>query len=151
MEPISVALLAALAAGAGGEAGRQAWMSLSSLVRRPFRRSAETNDPTAAAGSGEAELALLEESPADPTRAQALSAILAARASVDADFETDLRRWRELAVSVRTDQSQVHNQISGGHFSGPVIQGRDFTGLSFTTPPPHASGPETDSTTTHHS
>ncbi|MFI9172747.1 hypothetical protein [Streptomyces lincolnensis] len=149
MEPISVALLAALAGGAGGEAGRQAWTSLSSLVRRPFRRAAETNDP--ATGSGEAELALLEESPADPTCAQALSAALAARASVDADFETDLRRWRELTVSVRTDQSQVHNEISGGHFSGPVIQGRDFTGLTFTTPPPQASGPETDSTTTHHS
>ena len=27
------------------------------------------------------------------------------------------------------------NAISGGTFNGPVIQGRDFTGLTFSTPP----------------
>jgi hypothetical protein len=33
LEPISMGLLAALAGGAGGELGRQAWAGLSALVR----------------------------------------------------------------------------------------------------------------------
>lgn len=145
MEPISAALLAALAGGAGGEAGREAWAQLSSLIRRPFRRS---TDPSAsAAGSGEAELILTEESPTDAGRAQALSDALTMRAAMDSDFETGLERWRHLAVSVNTDSNEVRNEISGGTFSAPVIQGRDFSGISFTTTqPPNTADPGSGST-----
>lgn len=38
----------ALAGGAGGEAGRQAWAGLSTLVRRPFRGVKETSESSPA-------------------------------------------------------------------------------------------------------
>ncbi|MFD9429640.1 hypothetical protein [Streptomyces sp. NPDC060002] len=30
----------------------------------------------------------------------------------------------------------VYSPVSGGTFTGPVLRGRDFSGLSFTTPAP---------------
>lgn len=86
MDPVPAALLAAVACGACGEAGRQAWAGPSTLVRHPFRRSQDDSPATEAVGSGEAELARLEEAPADPARARALSTALAAWAVVDTDF-----------------------------------------------------------------
>ncbi|MEY9997484.1 hypothetical protein ABIE67_009603 [Streptomyces sp. V4I8] len=141
MDPISVGLLAALAGGAGGELGRQVWAGLSALVRRPFRRGQDTEVP--AGGSGEAELVELEGAPDDPARAQALSAALAVRAGLDADFRTGLQQWHEQAKLVRTGDGEVHNSISGGTQNGPVLLGRDFSGVSFTTspPPPPAAPP----------
>jgi hypothetical protein len=57
---------------------------------------------------------------------------LARRAAADAAFAADLREWWEHARTLRVDQQQVHNTISGGVQHGPVIQGRDFTGpISF--------------------
>ncbi len=135
MDPVSVGLLVALAGGAGGEIGRQAWAGLSALVRHPIRGGRDTED-VPAVGSGEVELAELERAPADPARAQALSTALAVRAEMDADFRTGLERWHEQARLVRTGDGEVHNTISGGTFNGPTMQGRDFSGLSFTTPPP---------------
>lgn len=135
-----MALLAALAGGAGGEAGRQAWTGLVSLVRRPFRRDGDAQDP--AVSPGEAELAHLAQAPDDTARAQALSSALAARAALDTGFRASLLRWHERAESLRT--GDVHNEISGGHFAGPVLQGRDFSGLSFTTPPAPQADPDTD-------
>ncbi|MET7296410.1 hypothetical protein ABZS79_30600 [Streptomyces griseoloalbus] len=139
MDPISVGLLAALAGGVGGEVGRQAWAGLSALVRRPFRNGQETEDASAVS-SGEVELAELERAPADPTRAQALSTALAVRAALESDFRAGLERWHEQAKLVRTGDGEVHNTISGGTFHGPTLQGRDFSGASFTTPPPTAPG-----------
>ncbi|MGC0328401.1 hypothetical protein RKD23_001391 [Streptomyces sp. SAI-170] len=135
MEPISVALLAALAGGAGGEVGREAWAGLSALVRRRFRRP-DGNEDASAVSSGEAELARLADAPDDTTRAHALSTALAVRAALDAEFHAGLRQWRESAE--RLDTGTVHNSISGGTFSAPVIQGRDFWSPSFTasTAPP---------------
>ncbi|MFD4555364.1 hypothetical protein ACFWP5_13780 [Streptomyces sp. NPDC058469] len=143
MEPISVALLAALAGGAGGKAGQQAWAALSSLVRRPFRRRG--NAHAVAARSGEAELAHLAESPDEVGRAHALSTALAVRAALDADFQADLRRWYELANSL--DTGSFHNEISGGTFAAPVVQGRDFSHISFQTPSSPQAEPGTDTPT----
>jgi hypothetical protein len=135
VDPVSVGLLAALAGGAGGEVGRQAWAGLSSLVRRPFQRSQEAAGRSAVS-SGEAELTRLEHAPADPARAQALSTALAVRAAVDADFQTRLQQWHEQARLMRTGDGDVHNEISGGTFYGSPVQGRDFSGVSITNPPP---------------
>ncbi|WP_262505012.1 hypothetical protein [Streptomyces sp. TRM68367] len=134
---MSVALLAALAGGAGGEAGRQAWAGLSSLVRRPFRRQDDNSD-TPAVSSGEAERARLTESPGDTARAQALSTALAVRAALDAEFHAGLQRWRDMAEPL--DTGNVQNVITGGS-KGPVIQGRDFSGININTPPPGAASP----------
>ncbi|WP_461034278.1 hypothetical protein [Streptomyces mayteni] len=135
MEPISTALLAALAAGAGGEAGRQTWEGLLALVRRPFRRGAvDDGDGPPSVSSGEAELRRLALAPSDPERAQTLSTALAVRAALDADFRGHLASWGQEARLVRTGDGEVRNEISGGTVHGPVLQGRDFSGLSITAP-----------------
>jgi hypothetical protein len=63
LDPVSVGMLAALAGGAGGELGRQAWAALSELVRRPFGRRASAVTP------GEPELVALSEAPGELGRA----------------------------------------------------------------------------------
>lgn len=149
MDPVSVALLAALAAGAGGELGRQAWVGLTTLVRRPFTRGQGESAQASAVSSGEAELVRLQEAPGDTARAQALSTALAVRAAVDAEFSSGLRQWHEQAKLVRTGDGDVHNTISGGTQHGPVLQGRDFSGLSFTaSPPPPPTIPEGETRST---
>ncbi len=142
MDPISVALLTALAGGTGGELGRQAWVGLTALVRRPLGLGREEADRAPEVASGQHELDRLVESPADAARAQALSATLAARATADAEFSAGLQQWHEQASLVRTGDGDVHNTISGGTFLGPAVQGRDFSGLTFTTtaPPPAPDG-----------
>ncbi|MFF3967978.1 hypothetical protein ACFYZI_41310 [Streptomyces griseorubiginosus] len=146
MDPVSVGLLVALAGGAGGEAGRQAWAGLSALVRRPFRREGGGQTPTVI--SGEAELVHLAADPSDQGRAQALSTALTARAAVDEEFSTLLAAWQEQAKLVRAGDGTATNTISGGTQNGPIVQGRDFSNLTFNTPPPptSSSGTPTDST-----
>ncbi|MFD6038988.1 hypothetical protein ACFWHF_31370 [Streptomyces griseoincarnatus] len=144
MDPVSLGLLAALAGGAGGELGRDAWAGLSALVRRPFRRG-EDHERRPALTSGEEELAHLAQDPDDETRAQALSAALAARAAQDAEFRTALAAWLRQAEAVRAEEAPVNNTISGGTQHGPVLQGRDFSGLTFTTTPAPAARPHGDS------
>ncbi|MFF4576752.1 hypothetical protein [Streptomyces sp. NPDC001410] len=140
MDPVSVGLLAALAGGAGGEFGRQMWAGLTALVQRPFRRDGGGAEaPTVS--SGEAELARLEQDPADQQRAQALSTALAVRAALEAGFRTGLEAWHAQARLVHTGDSTVNNTISGGTQHGPVIQARDVFGLSLTTAPPPPSVP----------
>lgn len=85
MEPISVALLGAIAAGAGGDDGPAAWAELAALVRRASRRSGT---------AGDAALTALETAPHDRRRAEVLSQALAARAHMDREFETALTDWQ---------------------------------------------------------
>ncbi|MFE7444580.1 hypothetical protein ACFU7X_29500 [Streptomyces chartreusis] len=134
MDPISVALLAALAGGAGGEVGRQCWSGLSALVRRPFQHSrTASSDP--AVSSGEAELVRLQQAPADPARAQALSTALAVRAGLDPEFFAGLQQWQERVKLLGVGEGDTHSEISGGTFSGPVLLGRDFSNVSFAAAP----------------
>ncbi len=130
-----MALLVALAGGAGGEIGRGAWAGLVRLVRSPFRRDGDGDG--AGGGSGEAELARLAEEPEDEARAQALSTALAVRAALDAEFRAGLRAWQEdLPPLPDSGGGSVVNSVSGGVQYGPVVQGRDFSGLTFHAPPP---------------
>lgn len=131
MDPVSVQLLLALAAGAAGAAGRQTWTGLTELVRRPFRRQGQPE--AAQVASGEAELARLEESPGDPERAHALSTALAVRAALEPGFREALAAWHEEAKAAVDARDAVHNVISGGVQHGPVLMGRDFTQTTFTT------------------
>ncbi|GHF36629.1 hypothetical protein [Streptomyces griseosporeus] len=133
MDPVSVGLLAALAGGAGGELGQQVWAGLSALVRRPFGRDDGGRAPTHS--SGEVELVGLAANPNDQDRAQALSTALAVRAAIDDDFRSRLAAWRAQAELVRAGGGSVTNTVSGGTQNGPVIQGRDFANLAFTTAP----------------
>ncbi|MEU9286491.1 hypothetical protein AB0D57_17655 [Streptomyces sp. NPDC048275] len=150
MDPVSAALLAQLAGGAAGALGHQAWVGLTSLVRRPFGHGDDASAQAAAVSTGEAELIRLQDEPGDTARAWALSTALAARAAVDPGFSSDLRQWHEQAKFVRTGDGDVHSTVSGGTQYGPVVQGRDFSGLTFNTPapppPPPAPGAETPPT-----
>lgn len=141
MDPITAASLAALAGGVSGEAGRQAWQSLAALVRRPFRRG-DSADPADASGpsTGEAELASLENDPADPGHAQALATALGVRAALDGEFRQLLEEWQAQMPAAST--GEVHNHISGGTQHGPVMQGRDFSSITFDMRPatPSADG-----------
>ena len=123
MDPVSVGLLAALAGGAGGEIGRQAWAGLTGLVRRP---TPALPDGLPAA-TGEDELTALGEDPSNVDRAHALSTALAVRAALDADFRVRLEQWSAAAGKANVE-GHVHNSISGSTVHGSVQQGRDFFG-----------------------
>jgi len=166
VDPVTLsAVLLAIVSGVAGEAGGRLWAGISALVRRPFRRGAGTGgraapdnalsvsgSPGAAevaaaapAVGGAAELAALERSPDDRDLALVLARVLLARADADAEFGRALGHWWEQAADVRTGEGNVTNTISGGAQHGPVLQGRDFTGLTFgsapAAPPPAAPVP----------
>ena len=146
MDPVTVgAVLLAVATGVSEALGGQLWAGVVSLVRRPRRGGTGLAGELPASGSGEAELAALRESPGDRERAVALAGVLLARAAADAEFGRALRDWWAQAEPVREKIGDVTNTISGGTFSGPVLQGRDFSGLTFgaspTAPAPRAEDP----------
>ncbi|MFI8513231.1 hypothetical protein ACIGHB_19085 [Streptomyces sp. NPDC085460] len=141
MDPITAGALAALAGGIGAEAGREAWLGLAALVRRPFRRGAASEEAGESAepaiSSGEVEVAALESAPADPVRAQALATALGVRAALDAEFRARLDEWWQQARTARS--GPVSNHISGT-VHGAAVQGRDFSGVTFhVTRPPAAN------------
>jgi hypothetical protein len=143
MDAVTIgAVLAAVAGGAGGALGAQVWAGVSALVRRPFRQSHHDRDAPAVVPSGTAELALLAENPADQQRAVTLAEVLIARADTDSGFRQALAAWWDQASHVQIS-GNVSSTISGGTFFGPVVQGRDFTGLTFGSPAP-PSGPSPD-------
>jgi hypothetical protein len=128
--------------------GSQVWAGLSALVRRPFHRVAVTDGGSAPLSSGSAELGALQDSPTDERQAMALAEVLMARANVDSGFRDALQAWWEKASRVPVG-GDVTNTISGGTQYGPVLQGRDFSGLTFGSPPvataaPPVSGPMHD-------
>ncbi|MFF1510868.1 hypothetical protein [Streptomyces sp. NPDC058326] len=132
MDPITAAALVALAGGIGTEAGRNAWLGLTALVRRPFRRGSAQGaeeDGAASISSGELEVAALEEAPTDPVRAQALATALGVRAALDGEFRTQLDEWWRHAQA--SQGGDVHNSISGGTQNGPVVMAREISGLTF--------------------
>jgi hypothetical protein len=144
MDPVTIgAVLAAIAGGAGGAFGSQVWAGVSALVRRPFRRDRTAGDTAALVSGGEAELAALGQAPADERRAVALAEVLVARADADGGFREALQAWWEQACQVQAG-GDVTNRVIGGTHYGPVLQGRDFTGLTFGSPavPPAAPAPD---------
>jgi hypothetical protein len=135
MDPVTIgAVLAAVAGGAGGALGAQAWATVSALVRRPFHHHPDARDSTAPV-TGAAELAALEDNPADQQRALALAEVLLARAKVDGGFRQGLEGWWAQASQIQIE-GDVTSTVSGGTFYGPVLQGRDFTDLTFGSPAP---------------
>jgi len=149
MDPVTVgAVLLAVATGVSEALGGQLWAGLASLVRRPPHGqrepagepspvlSGEPMLPGEPVPSGEAELAALRGAPGDQAKAVALAEALLARATADPGFDRALREWWERAAPVREKAGSVTNTISGGTQHGPVLQGRDFTGLTFGAAPP---------------
>ncbi|MFD4525265.1 hypothetical protein ACFWP7_15350 [Streptomyces sp. NPDC058470] len=131
MDPISASLLTAVATGAGGQMGLQLWEALRGLVRGGrAEEAAGSPDPA----TGEDELTSLSEAPHDLERARALSEALRRRAEQDLLFRTNLMQWQQQAQLLRTGDGNTTNTISGGSQGGPVVQGRDFSGINFNVP-----------------
>ncbi len=133
MDPVTMgAVLAAIAGGAGGALGSQAWNGICALIRRHFRHGVANEDTGAVLLSSEAALAALEQHPGDVGSATELAGALITRAGTDSEFRHELAAWWEHARQVQLGD-HVSNAISGGIQYGPVLQGRDFTGLNFGT------------------
>ncbi len=137
MDPVTLAaVLVAVVTGASEAKSGQLFTGLASLVRRPWHRKTPTAAPSALP-PGQAELTALQQSPRDPQKADELAQVLLARADTDAGFGQALQQWWEHAEPVRASLGDVTSTISGGTQYGPVLQGRDFTNLTFgTTQPP---------------
>ena len=135
MDPITLsAVLVAVVTGASEALSGELFSGLVSLIRRPWRRKAGPEQ--AALPSGEAELTALRESPGDQQRALRLAEALLARSGADAEFGQGLQSWWVQAEPLRDSGGDVTNTISGGTQHGPVLQGRDFSTVTFGTPHP---------------
>ena len=143
MDPITLgAVLLAVITGASEAFSGQLSAGVTSLVQRPSRHKASAGGERAVP-SGEAELLALQQSPHDQQKAVALAEVLLARAEADTGFEHVLKEWWERAEPVRANIGNVTNTITGGTQQGPVLQGRDFSSLTFGMPPvPSPSPPE---------
>jgi hypothetical protein len=131
MDPVTLGVvLLAVVTGVSEAVSGQLWAGMVSLVRRPLRHKKASGDE-AAAPSGEAELAALQQAPAHRQRAVELAEVLLARADADDSFRQALAGWWEQAEPVRLAIGSVTNTISGGTQQGPVLQGRDFSNLTF--------------------
>jgi len=131
MDSISLgAVLLAIASGAAGGLGGQLWEGVSELVRRPIHRNNRA-DTTIQLSNEEDELVALKQGQGGEARATALAIALLSRAAEDAMFAKDLERWSTRANRAIADAGTVSNTISGGKQQGPVIQGRDFSNLTF--------------------
>jgi hypothetical protein len=114
-----------------------------SLVRRPFHHK------TAAAvrvPSGEAELTALQQAPGDQQKAVALAKALLARSGAEDEFRQVLGNWWQLAEPIRVSTGNVTSTISGGTQYGPVLQGRDFSNITFGAAPTMPPAPPSQGT-----
>jgi hypothetical protein len=136
MDPVTIgAVLLAIVSGAGSQLGTQLWEGVVSLVRRPFgHKAAASGDAAAVMPAGESELAALRQAPGDQRKAVALAEALLARSDADDEFRRALERWWQQAEPIRASIGNATNTISGGIQHGPVLQGRDFSDVSFGAP-----------------
>jgi hypothetical protein len=147
MDPVTIgAVLLAVITGTSEALGGQLWAGVVSLVRRPLRHRAAAGNE-AAVVSGEAELLALQQAPDDQQKAVALAESMLARAATDAEFDQALKAWWDQAEPVRARiANTVTNTISGGTQQGPVLQGQNFSGMTFGAAPPSPSPPQSPDT-----
>ena len=141
MDPVTIgAVLLAILGGAGEGVGGKLWDGMVALVRRPFRKDIPAGDTAGVAivDPGAVELAALQQAPGDQQRAVALAEVLLARSAADPEFRRALESWWDQAEPIRASTGGVSNVISGGTQQGPVLQGRDFSNLSFGVSAPSA-------------
>jgi len=140
MDPITLsAVLVAVVTGASEALSGELFSGLVALIRRPWHRK-KAEPEQAALPSGEAELTALRQAPDDQRKALRLAEVLLARSEADAEFGQGLQDWWAEAEPLRDSAGDVTNTISGGTQHGPVLQGRDFSNITFGVPP--ATPPE---------
>ena len=132
MDPFTGAALATtvvpLVSGAAGEAGKQAWASLTGFITAKFGRDSRPAEA----------LDAVERQPDDESRAALLGETLHRLAQADPDIDTWLRAWLAEAAPLAATSSQVLNTIGGqATVHGPVVQAHTITGsVTFSAPPP---------------
>jgi hypothetical protein len=137
MDPMTIgAVVLAIVSGAAGEAGGRLWDGLRKLVRRPIPGRPDIVDSATKVSGGIAELEALEQAPADERQAVVLAEALLARADTDTAFRHELETWWAQASQISGSYGSVTSTISGGTQYGPVLQGRDFTEITFNTNSP---------------
>jgi tetratricopeptide (TPR) repeat protein len=140
VDPVTIgAVLLAIISGAGEGLGGKLWEGVTALIRRPFRGRVATSGGgtgTVVVPAGNAELAAFQQAPGDQQKAVALAEALLARAGADPKFRQALEGWWIQAEPIRAGIGNVTNTISGGAQQGPVLQGRDFSDITFGAPPP---------------
>ncbi len=119
LDPLSASAIAAtisaVLGGAAGEAGRGAWESLATLVRRAFEHGSPPDD-------------IVDHAPSDE-EVETLAWELAARARTDPGFAEALRSWASQASPLPPDSGRVLNTITGdAYVEGNVVQARDIAG-----------------------
>ncbi|WP_188192159.1 hypothetical protein [Nonomuraea sp. SYSU D8015] len=108
--PTLAAVISAIVGGAAGEVGKNAWTSLTALVRRRF-------------GDDAPAVAALEGPPEEVTRA------LVDHAQADSEFQQALTKWTVDTARLIQSKHDVSNTIGGeARISGPVIQAGDVYG-----------------------
>jgi hypothetical protein len=129
-------VLLGIAGGVGEGLGGQLWEGLARLIRLPVHRVVTESGDTpvgTTVRTGDGDLAALRQAPGNRDRATSLAQILLARSGADEEFRRALEHWWEQAEPIRASAGtgNVINTISGGSQYGPVVQGRDFSGISF--------------------
>ncbi|MFW6689742.1 hypothetical protein [Streptomyces sp. MAR4 CNX-425] len=119
MDPASLetvqAAVSAAAQGGASEAGRQAWASLASLVRRAFGRDA-----------GAPEGAALPLERQDERQVRALAALIHARALQDRAFAAAFAEWQRCHEEA-LGPTQVTNSVGGHARVTNLVQGQNVT------------------------
>ncbi|MEV0733973.1 hypothetical protein [Polymorphospora sp. NPDC050346] len=143
MDPITAGILAAtlvpLANGAAGEAGRQAWESLTSFVRNRFGRGSDADTAAQA----------LASHPGQVVHGEVLGRLLEHGAATDEQVAAWLRTWLHDAgpLTGQPAGTSVTNTVSGqAQVHGPVIQTHTISGPITFGPPapvPPPAGPAT--------
>jgi hypothetical protein len=132
MDPMMIgAVLLAVVTGTSEALADRVWAGVISLVHRPLRGGAKAEGTDTATASGEAEASALQQTPRDEKTAVALARVLLARSTADPEFRHAFEDWWAQAEPIRDGISDVTNIISGGVQHGPVLQGRDFSNITF--------------------
>ncbi|MEQ4716038.1 hypothetical protein [Nonomuraea sp. B19D2] len=112
--PTLAAVISAIVGGAAGEAGKNAWTSLTALIRRRF-------------GDDVAVTSAIERAESRPPEETA--EIIAAHAAADPSFQEALDRWTVETARLIQSKHDVSNTISGNaRITGPVLQAGDVFG-----------------------
>jgi hypothetical protein len=112
-------VVSGLAGGALGEAGKESWDALLSIVRRLGRR--ESRPILAAAVGADSQIDVA-----------GLVRVLARQADADSEFAAALREWWVAADRLVRDTDSGNVNVISGTVHGPSVQARDINGsISF--------------------
>ena len=144
VDPVTLgAVLLAVATGVSEALGGQLWVGVVSLVRRPVAPEGRPPaDDAAAVPRGRRSWRRCSRPRVIGRRRWRWRRCCWPGPVPTTEFEQALESWWEQAEPVRASIGNVTNTISGGTQHGPVLQGRDFSNLTFGAAPARRLPPE---------